>query len=51
MVESERGSLLFLINRSGYDWEVDVPPRGYQAERVRLPTHGAARRLVRRMGH
>ena len=51
VVESERGSLLFLINRSGYDWEVDVQPRGYQAERVRLPTHGAAHRLVRSIGH
>ena len=48
LVESDRGNLLFLINRSGYDWEVEVQPRGYQAERVRLPTHGATHRLVRR---
>ena len=50
LVESDRGNLLFLINRSGYDWEVEVQPRGYQAEKVRLPTHGAAHRLVRRTG-
>lgn len=49
LVESDRGSLLFLINRSGYDWEVEVQPSGYQAERVRLPTHGATHRLVRRI--
>ena len=49
LVESSRGSLLFLINRSGYDWEVEVQPSGYQAERVRLPTHGATHRLVRRI--
>lgn len=51
LVESERGNLLFLINRSGYDWEVEVQPRGYQAEKVRLPTHGATHRLVRRVGN
>lgn len=49
LIESDRGSLLFLINRSGYDWEVEVQPSGYQAERVRLPTHGATHRLVRRV--
>jgi len=49
LVESDRGSLLFLINRSGYDWEVEVQPRGYQAESVRLPTHGATHRLVRKI--
>ncbi|MDE0079904.1 MAG: beta-galactosidase [Caldilineaceae bacterium] len=51
LVESDRGNLLFLINRSGYDWEVEVQPRGYQPEKVRLPTHGATHRLVRRTGH
>jgi hypothetical protein len=47
LVESERGNLLFVINRSGYDWEVEVQPRGYGAEKLRLPTHGATHRLMR----
>ena len=51
LVESDRGNLLFLINRSGYDWEVEVQPRGYQTEKVRLPTHGATHRLVRKISH
>lgn len=49
LVESGRGNLLFVINRSGYDWEIVVQPRGYQAEKLRMPTHGAAHRLVRRI--
>ena len=51
LIESERGNLLFVINRSGYDWEVEIQPRGYGAEKLRLPNHGAAHRLVRRIGH
>ena len=47
LVESDRGNLLFVINRSGYDWEVEVQPRGYGAEKLRLPTHGATHRLMR----
>lgn len=50
LVESERGNLLFVINRSGYDWEVEVTPRGHHPERIRLPTHGATHRLVRKSG-
>ena len=48
VVESDRGNLLFVINRSGYDWEVEVTPRGYQPEMIKLPTHGATHRLVRK---
>ena len=51
IVESDRGSLLFVINRSGYDWEVDIQPRGYGEVRLRLPTYGATHRLVRRISH
>lgn len=46
IIESEDKTLLFVINRSGYDWEVEVTPRGYQTERIQLPHHGAAHRLV-----
>lgn len=46
MVESERGNLLFVINRSGYDWEVKVSPRGYEPATIKLPTHGAVRQLM-----
>lgn len=46
LVESERGNLLFVINRSGYDWEVKVTPRGYRPLTVQLPTHGATHRFV-----
>ena len=48
VVESDRGNLPFVINRSGYDWEVEVTPRGYQPEMIKLPTHGATHRLVRK---
>jgi hypothetical protein len=36
--------LLFIINRSGYDWAVTV--RGYAAVTVKLPTYGALHRLL-----
>lgn len=49
VVESELGTLLFVINRSGYDWEVTVTPRGYAPTTVKLPTHGAVRRIVTRV--
>ena len=48
IVESEEGTLLFVINRSGYAWEVTVTPRGYEAATVQLPTHGAVRTRVHR---
>ncbi len=48
IVESEAGTLLFVINRSGYAWEVTVTPRGYEAATVQLPTHGAVRTRVQR---
>ena len=34
VLEGAAGSLLFLINRSGYPWTVTVAPRGYRAEQV-----------------
>ena len=43
ILEAEAGSLLFVINRSGYDWTVEVMPRGYQPVTVKLPTYGAGR--------
>ncbi len=49
LVESEKGNLLFVINRSGYDWEIEVTPRGYQQVKVQLPTHGATHQLVRKV--
>lgn len=48
LVESDAGSLLFVINRSGFDWQVTVTPRGYAAAQVQLPTHGATRVTVRK---
>ena len=46
VVESPKGNLLFVINRSGYDWEVEVAPRGYRPVQLKLPHHGGARRLL-----
>ena len=48
IVESDEGTLLFVINRSGYDWEVTVTPRGYRTATVQLPTHGAVRTRIHR---
>ena len=31
LVENEEGHWLFAINRSGFDWEVTIRPRGYEA--------------------
>ena len=41
--EGATGSLLFVINRSGYPWTVTVTARGYRAEQVHLPSYGARR--------
>jgi beta-galactosidase GanA len=46
VLESPQGSLLFVINRSGYDWEIEVCPRGYREVRVKLPTYGAVRQTL-----
>jgi beta-galactosidase GanA len=46
VVESEQGNLLFVINRSGYDWEIEVTPRGYAPVTVKLPDHGARQLFV-----
>lgn len=46
VIESEQGNLLFIINRSGYDWEVTVTARGYPSVTVKLPTYGAIHRLI-----
>ena len=43
VLESTAGSLLFLINRSGYPWTVTAAARGYRAEQVSLPSYGARR--------
>ena len=43
MLEGTTGSLLFLINRSGYPWTVTATARGYRPEQVRLPAYGARR--------
>lgn len=48
IVESDEGTLLFVINRSGYAWEVTVTPRGYTPITLQLPTHGAKRHLIHR---
>ena len=48
VLEGAAGSLLFLINRSGYPWTVTVAARGYRAEQVRLPAYGARRVPLRR---
>jgi beta-galactosidase GanA len=46
VLESPNGSLLFVMNRSGYDWQIEVCPRGYQPVGVKLPTYGAVRQLL-----
>ena len=43
VLEGAAGSLLFVINRSGYPWTVTAAARGYRAEQVRLPAYGARR--------
>ena len=48
VVESTRGNLLFVINRSGYSWEVEVAPRGYRPVQLKLPTYGAVRKMLER---
>lgn len=48
VIESDQGNLLFVINRSGYDWEVTVTPRGYPPVTVKLPTYGAVHRLIKK---
>ena len=49
VLEGAAGSLLFLINRSGYSWTVTVAPRGYRAEQVSLPGYGARRVPLQRL--
>lgn len=46
IVEHSEKTLLFVINRSGYAYDVEVTPRGYRAEKLTLPHYGAAHRLV-----
>jgi hypothetical protein len=46
VVESPQGSLLFVINRSGYEWEIGVTPRGYRPVQIKLPGYGAVRQLI-----
>ncbi len=41
IVELGQNALLFVINRSGYAYEVEVTPRGYSSEIMVLPHHGA----------
>ena len=48
VLEGAAGSLLFVINRSGYPWTVTAAARGYRAEQVRLPGYGARRIALRR---
>jgi beta-galactosidase GanA len=49
VLESPLGSLLFVMNRSGYDWQIEVRPRGYREVRVKLPTYGAVRQALARL--
>ncbi len=46
VVESMAGALLFVINRSGYEWQIEVHARGYQPITVKPPAYGAARKLL-----
>ena len=46
IVEHGENALLFVINRSGYAYEVEVTPRGYSSEKMVLPHHGAMHRLL-----
>ena len=48
VLEGTAGSLLFVINRSGYPWTVTAAARGYRAEQVRLPGYGARRIALHR---
>ncbi len=47
IVEDGDKSLLFVINRSGYAYDVEVIPRGYSAVQMTLPHHGAVHMLVK----
>lgn len=46
VLESPKGNLLFVMNRSGYDWQIEVRPRGYQAVAVKLPAYGAVHQTL-----
>jgi len=46
VIQSPHGSLLFVMNRSGYDWQIEVHPRNYAPVTVKLPAYGAVRRLL-----
>ncbi len=45
IVEHNAQALLFVINRSGYAYDVEVTPRGYGTAKIALPHYGAAHRL------
>lgn len=49
IVESDEGTLLFAVNRSGFAWEVTITPRGYAPVKVQLPTHGGVHTLVTKL--
>ncbi len=49
VLEGAAGSLLFLINRSGYPWTVTAAARGYRPEQVHLPAYGARRVPLHRL--
>jgi len=46
VVESDQGNLLFVINRSGYAWEIEASARGYLPVKVSPPAYGAVRQLL-----
>ena len=43
VLANHRSSLLFVINRGGYPWQVAVAARGCQPIAARLPSYGAVR--------
>lgn len=46
VLQSPHGSLLFVMNRSGYDWRIEVCPHGYAPVTIQLPSCGAVRRVL-----
>jgi hypothetical protein len=42
LLESDEGALVFVVNRSRYDQELELAVAGYETERVSVPSHTVA---------
>lgn len=50
VLQSPHGSLLFVMNRSGYSWRIQVAARGYLPVELALPSYGAVRQQLESAG-